>query len=139
MSRVVGGAAIAVAVAVIVSFAVIGSSQRDVTIQDLAAGDCFFLPKDDIGLSITSFSLAECEDVLKRASSGGGVAAYVLKVGTLDESSSQFPTAEDLLHMVDERCDEFALTVPAILPLVPDETAWNVAGGPYACLSVSTG
>ena len=121
MSRVVSGAAIAVAVAVIVSFAVIGSSQRDVTIQDLAAGDCFFLPEDDIGLSITSFSLAECDDVLKRASSGGGVAAYVLKVGTLDESSSQFPTAKDLLQMVDERCDEFALTVPAILPLVPDD------------------
>ena len=68
-----------------------------------------------------------------------GVAAYVLKVGTLDESSSQFPTAKDLLQMVDERCDEFALTVPAILPLVPDEIAWNVAGGPYACLSVSAG
>ncbi|MEC7174071.1 MAG: hypothetical protein VXW34_00535, partial [Actinomycetota bacterium] len=68
-----------------------------------------------------------------------GLAAYVLEVGTIDESSLQFPTAEDLLLMVDERCDEFKSTVPAVLPLVPDETAWNVAGGPYACLSVSTG
>ena len=139
MSRVVGGAAIAVVVAVILSFAVIGSSQRDVTIQDLAVGDCFFLAEDDFGLSITSFSLADCDDVLKRATSGQGLAAYVLEVGTIDESSLQFPTAEDLLLMVDERCDEFKSTVPAVLPLVPDETAWNVAGGPYACLSVSTG
>ncbi|HBU76170.1 MAG TPA: hypothetical protein DEB38_07850 [Acidimicrobiaceae bacterium] len=139
MSRVVGGAAIAVTVAVIVSFALIGSSQRDVTIQDLTVGDCFFLPENDIGLSITSFPLAECGDVLERASSGGGVAAYVLKVGVLNGSSSQFPTAEELLQMVDERCEKFVLTVPAILPLVPDETAWNVAGGPYACLSVSPG
>jgi hypothetical protein len=128
-----------VTVAVIVSFAVIGSSQRDLTIRDLTVGDCFFLSENDIGLPITSFSLAECDDVLERASSGGGVAAYVLKVGVLDGSSSQFPTPEALLQMVDERCEKFALTVPAILPLVPDETAWNVAGGPYACLSVSTG
>ena len=42
-------------------------------------------------------------------------------------------------RLIDERCDEFKSTVPAVLPLVPDETAWNVAGGPYACLSVSTG
>lgn len=139
MSRIVGGAVIAVTVVAIVLFVVLGSSQRDITIQDLAVGDCFFVAEDVIGMSITSFSLAECDDVLKRASSGGGVAAYVLKVGTLDESSSRFPMAEELLQMVDERCNEFALTVPAILPLVPDETAWNIAGGPYACLSVSTG
>jgi hypothetical protein len=139
MPRVVGGAVIAVTVIVIVSFAMIGSSQRDVTIQDLAVGDCFFLAEDDIGLSITSFLLAECDDVLERSSSGGGVAAFVLKVGILDESSLRFPSAEELLQIVDERCNEVALTVPAILPLVPDEAAWNVAGGPYACLSVSTG
>lgn len=139
MSRVVGGAAVAVTVAMIVSFALIGASQRHVTIQNLTVGDCFFLPENNIGLSITSFSLAECDDVLERASSGGGVAAYVLKVGVLHGSSSQYPTAQELLQMVDERCEKFVSTVPAILPLVPDETAWNVAGGPYACLSISPG
>lgn len=138
MSRVVGVAVVAVTAALIASFAVLGSLQRDITIQDLTVGDCFFIAEDDIGMSITSFSLAECDVVIERASSGGGVAAYVLKVGILNESS-RFPASEEVLQMVDERCNEFALTVPAILPLVPDEIAWNIAGGPYACLSVSTG
>ena len=126
-------------VAVVAVFALIGSQNREVTIQDLAIGDCFVLSDDDIWNGAFSFDLISCDEALDSAANGLGVAAFVLDVGRLAEAGGKYPAETELLEMVDERCDAFVEVAPSVLPLLPDSEAWESAAGPYACLSVSLG
>ena len=139
MSRLTGLGSAVLVVAVVVVSALVGSGNREVTIRNLAVGDCFMLAGDEIENGALSFELVDCDDALDSAASGLGTAAFVLEVGQLAESGAAYPMEKELLALVDERCDPFLDVAPSVLPLLPDSEAWEVAAGPYACLSVSLG
>ncbi len=139
MSRLTRLGSAVLVVAVVVVSALVGSGNREVTIRNLAVGDCFMLAGDEIENGALSFELIDCDDALDSAASGLGTAAFVLEVGQLAESGAAYPMEKELLALVDERCDPFLDVAPSVLPLLPDSEAWEVAAGPYACLSVSLG
>jgi len=139
MSRLIRLGGVGLVVAVVVVFALFGSRNREVTIRNLAVGDCFMLTGDEIENGALSFQLIDCDDALDSAASGLGVAAFVLEVGQLAEPGARYPTEKELLALADERCAPFFDVAPSVLPLLPDSEAWEVAAGPYACLSVSLG
>jgi hypothetical protein len=139
MSRLTRLGSVVLVVAVVVVSALVGSGNREVTIRNLAVGDCFMLAGDEIENGALSFELIDCDDALDSAASGLGTAAFVLEVGQLAESGAAYPMEKELLALVDERCDPFLDVAPSVLPLLPDSEAWEVAAGPYACLSVSLG
>lgn len=139
MSRVTRLGGFVLVVTVVGVFALIGSQNREVTIQDLAIGDCFVFSDDDMKNGALSYELVGCDEALDLAANGFGTAAFVLEVGQLAEPNATYPTETELLELVDERCDPFLEVAPSVLPLLPDSEAWEAAGGPYACLSVSLG
>ena len=139
MPRLTRLGSVVLVVGVVVVFALVGSRNREVTIRNLAVGDCFMLTGDEIENGALSFELIDCDDALDSAASGLGIAAFVLEVGQLAESGAAYPMEKELLALVDERCAPFLDVAPSVLPLLPDSEAWEVAAGPYACLSVSLG
>jgi len=139
VSRIAGLAGLVLLVVVVVTFAAIGSGSRETTMADLRAGDCFVLSTDAVESGVKVFDLIDCEDALRRASAGGGLAALVLEVGSLDTEDVEYPSDDELLLLIDERCDKYLSQSPSVLPLLPDEMAWRTSNGPYVCLSVSLG
>ena len=106
---------------------------------DLREGDCFVISTAAVEAGVKVFDLIDCEDALRRAAVGDGLAALVLEVGFLGTGFVEYPSEDDLLRLIDERCDKYLLRSPSVLPLLPDEMAWRTSRGPYACLSVSLG
>jgi hypothetical protein len=126
-------------VVVVVTFAAIGAGNREITLGDLNEGDCFVLSDDAVQTGVTVFDLIDCEQALRQAAVGAGLAALVLEVGTLGNGRNGYPPDDELLQMVDVRCNRYLSRSPSVLPLLPDERAWATSEGPYVCLSVSLG
>ena len=139
MPRIAGLAGLVLLVVVVVTFAAIGSGSRETTMADLSEGDCFVISNDVVQVGIKVFDLINCEEALRRAAAGDGLAALVLEVGFLGTQDVAYPSEDELLRLIDERCVKYLERSPSVLPLLPDEMAWRASKGPYACLSVSLG
>lgn len=125
------GLAIAVAAAVVVGSAV---DPDRVGILDVEPGDCFTLPNDENLTELDVIELQDCDEPHD---------AEVVAVGDLNPAGGvEYPDDELLFDLVDVACGDPRRFFPdgfGLLPVAPNERAWNGRDGRYVCVAVSLG
>lgn len=130
-----------VVVAVLLSVVVIGSVLADrllnenrISVLDADPGDCFTMPIDPNITELTEIERQDCDEAHD---------AEVVAVGELNPGGNRsYPDDELLFDLVDVACGDprrFFDDGFGVLPVAPNERAWNGLRGRFVCVGVSLG
>lgn len=132
-------ALVAGAVAVVIGVFV-ALSRQESSIFELEAGDCFVLPEfdDDESRPTTALDTVDSIDCDEPHN------AEVLTTGQVNRDQSRpHPGDDALLAEVWQLCRPAGRAADdlgfGVLPVIPNEAAWEPRGGPYLCIAVAYG
>ena len=131
-------AAVIVAIGLATAAALLLRPGGDTIVLDLDAGDCFQVPDDIAGSSISTIDTISCDKPHE---------AEVFATGELDPDRDQpYPDDEQqLFARVDARCSTVLADHPdlvqrfGVLPVVADEQSWESFRGRYVCVAIPYG
>ena len=131
-------AAMIVAIAIATAAALLLQPGGDTIVLDLEAGDCFQVPDDIEGSTISTIETISCAKPHE---------AEVFATGELNPDRGQpYPDDEQqLFAQVDARCSSVLVDHPdivqrfGVLPVVADEKSWDSFRGRYVCVAIPYG
>jgi hypothetical protein len=130
-------ATVVVAAGLAVLTIVVLTTDDETLVLDLETGDCFDLPDELDGATISQVTTVEC---------AGEHDAEVFATGYRNpDRDLPYPADDDLFRAVDARCAAALSEIPGatdrfgILPVVADEASWEVYRGRFVCVAIPYG
>jgi hypothetical protein len=99
-----------------------------VGVFDLDPGDCVDIDLSEDFVEVDTLPRVDCDEPHN---------GEVVLTGELNADDAVYPSDDELFQRIGERCEAATGLPPnVLLPIAPDERAWNIADGPFVCIRI---